>query len=184
MIMEQSTSLLEEQPKNANGANDDHQERTTSKYVPVPLPSSSKGWVFFALILQGLTIALLVVFSRVDVWITKDSVLTNTSRAGYVTAITIIGTLISTYTSSQIRKLLVTRFASTGTDGRAPLPKAVRMLAVAVGLGSLSDSFTFWFLPLSFTACGLVTAAFAAALTPSIVSCKRTYSFAFPQILG
>lgn len=144
------------------------------QFISIALPSFTHWGVFLVLLLQGVVIAVLVVFSQVDVWITKDAALSNSARGVYVVAMTILATSVTTYTASQIRTILIKKISPNRTDGSRPQSNEVRQIEVIIGLGSVSDSIKFWALPLSFAVAGLVTAAFVAALTPSTVPCNKS----------
>lgn len=126
--------------------------------------------IYVAIIIQIITAAFLIVVVFVDVPIRHRGILSNSDRSAYVTGTTIVASLISVFTSTQIIQLWLSKllpnpkYAITVPQGR--LDKAWSLL----GIGKILHQFRYWTFNGSFLITGLITTAVVAGVTPNIAT--------------
>ena len=144
--------------------------------APDSLSTSIFGPVL-AVVLQAMVAVTLAIFSTVDAFFGKgeggeylNGALLTSTHALYLTGTTVMASLISIYTTGQIRRLWVTKkYGTLYRDQEVPALLR-RQLAVLLGLGSVQPQVLDWNLTVSLALAGLLTTAIVSRLAPSATS--------------
>jgi hypothetical protein len=132
------------------------------------LQGSPGFWTSVAAILLQLAISiLLLVFIKTDVFVDSWAGSSSTFRLLYVTLLTILATLITSFTTGSIRKLWFHIHAFRSNDNSLSSSSSIRVLA---GLGELPDQFKGWQTSLTLVFASLITTSVVAGLTPRTVT--------------
>ena len=123
--------------------------------------------VYFALLIQTLTAVFLIVVVFVDVPIKERGSLSNADRSLYITSTTVIASIISVYSSTQIVQLWLSKLLPdpehTSIVPRARLDRIWSLL----GIGKWAHQFKFFSFNASFLITGLTTTAIVSGITPT-----------------
>jgi len=133
----------------------------------VTIKSFSPFLPILAIFLQTIIIAFIIVSLSIDVYIRRPGSLSDRIHFLYITGITVLATLISAFTSGQIRHLWALKLAGDSDHGSI---RKAKQMATLVGLGSAFDSIKFFPISLSFLITGLITTSIVASLTPTSVN--------------
>ena len=143
--------------------------------------TSQKDFVFVyaAITIQVITAAFLIVATFTNIPIQYDGSLSPSDRSLYVTGTTVIASVISVFTSTQITRLWLSkllphpRFAKTVPQAR--LEKVWSLL----GIGEYLHQFKYWTFNGSFLITGLITTAIVAGISPTIGERREPSSSSF-----
>lgn len=149
-----------------NGATDGVREfaqtTITDFNAPIFRPSA-----LIALILQLAVIAILIVFNITTVWIQKPkgyaTALSNTNRLLYLTGTTVLATIVTTFTTGQIRRLWFSLAVST--ENIAAPDRVLGHARTVIGLASFQEQAQHFYATASFWIIGLMTAAIVAGIS-------------------
>jgi hypothetical protein len=135
---------------------------------------NSRPSAFIALALQLVTVVILIVFNIVPVWILKPetygtSYLSSTSRLLYLTGTTILATIVSSFTTGQIRSLWFSLALSKEDVSAAD--RTLGRARTLIGLASLKEQSRHFFITASFWLAGLMTAAIVAGISATDSPC-------------
>jgi len=122
-----------------------------------------------AIILQLSITALLAVVISVDIFMDNWTVPGSSTTVIYITFVTILATLVTSFTTSAIRSVW---FSHTVTLSTKSGPAVTSRIKVLVGLGSVKDQFKGWQVSVIFLLAGLLTTSIVAGLTPRSIVCK------------
>jgi hypothetical protein len=122
-------------------------------------------WPWAAILLQIAVITLLICPICFPIYIRSPGVLSSADHTLYVTGITIFATLVTTYTSGQIRKLWV-YISATPSNVESSLSKP-REIGVLIGLAPVIDQISLWPISLAILLGGLITTAIVTGLAPT-----------------
>ncbi|KAF8849772.1 hypothetical protein BDZ45DRAFT_809702 [Acephala macrosclerotiorum] len=167
-----------------------HEERSATeseqgweRTCNVPIFSPKVSWILpcTAVLLQLAVALLLAIVTFVGVWVQHNAQTTiiqqpvSTSvRLGYVTGVTVLATLISTFISGQIRTLWFRNLLpNTGTES---VTVRQRWFATElVGQAGIADKWKTWPVSITFLLSGLITTTIVAGLSFQNVNYNQTY---------
>ncbi|MCJ1388474.1 hypothetical protein MMC18_001321 [Xylographa bjoerkii] len=130
-----------------------------------------------ALILNVVLVAFLIAIVFVDINLTSVGSLSSTARALYVTGTTILASLCTYLTASQIRMLWLRRVDKQLYNGKS-YEKADPFWRTVLGISSISENLQYWNVSLTFLVCGLTTTAVVAGLASSPNSYQIVQNYA------
>ncbi|MCJ1317675.1 hypothetical protein MMC15_003000 [Xylographa vitiligo] len=135
-----------------------------------------------ALTLNVAIVAFLVAIVFVDISLTTVGSLSSTARALYVTGTTVLASLCTYLTASQIRMLWLRRADTQLYNGKS-YEKVDPFWRTILDVSSLSESLRYWNVSLTFLICGLTTTAVVAGLasSPSSYQIVQNYALADPD---
>lgn len=166
--MREAEALMNEDPKpRAKGKASPPSSLPQTYTVALQIKSISLIQPILAIILQIFVIAFIVVSLSIKIYIRRPGSLSDSLHLLYVTGITILATLISSFTSGQIKCLWAFKFARADDDIGST--RRVKQMATLVGLGSTVDSIKYSPISLSLLITGLITTSIVAGLTPTAV---------------
>ena len=119
-----------------------------------------------AILLQLAIIVLLLVVLRTEIFVDNWASSSSSIHLVYVTLLTVLATLITSFTTGSIRKLWFHRSAFLSGDSSSSTESSIKVL---VGLGALADQFKGWQVSMTFVFAGLITTSIVAGLTPRSV---------------
>ncbi|MCJ1432841.1 hypothetical protein MMC27_002199 [Xylographa pallens] len=135
-----------------------------------------------ALILNVAIVAFLIAIVFVDISLTTIGSLSPTARALYVTGTTVLASLCTYATTSQIRMLWLRRVDAQLYNGKS-YEKVDPFWRTVLDVSSISETLRYWNVSLTFLVCGLTTTAVVAGLasSPSSYRIVQKYSLADPD---
>ncbi len=128
---------------------------------------SDSSYLWGLIVPVGLQLAvtvLLLIVLKVDIFV--DGWASGNIHLVYITFLTVVATLVTTFTTGVIRKLWFHCSAFLTNDNSHFTRSSIRVLA---GLGELVDHFRAWRISLTFLLAGLITTSIVAGLTPRSV---------------
>jgi hypothetical protein len=150
-------------------------EKSSSRVfnLPITLRSISVTAYTGAIIIQIAITIILILVSRYDIVFpttdeAADEPITNDVRTGYTAAITLLATLLSTFSVGQIKQLWLNRNISRSKDVTV---SARQFNVVLIGLGNIPEQVRQWKVSLVLLLGGLGTTALVTGLTPTIINC-------------
>ncbi len=150
----------------------------STEYPFIPVVSVEAKWLgpLLAVFLQTAVIAVSLTTTFCGVYLRHPGLLSTKDQFLYITGITILASLVTSYTIGITRKLWVARLI-VGEPSAISFPAQQRRQAsTAIGLARFKHQLQSWHISLSFLIMGLGTASIVASLSPRIVSGKVTGS--------
>lgn len=154
-------------------------ESNNWSYVPIHNPKPSWFGPCAAIALQLGVVILLIVTICHGIWLEDNgnyiafTPLSTAVRTIYVTGMTLLATIVSSYTSNQLRTLWLREVVGI-VQVDVPPVHSRRTVAVLLGQGNTSDSVKVWPTSLSLLITGLITTGIVAGLSLSNENCKFT----------
>ncbi len=145
--------------------------------VPIIAPKTLWIWPCVAVILQVIVALLLAIVAFVGIWIQHNAEtvtqqpISTAVRLIYVTGITILATLISTFTAGQIRTLWLRDVLESLGPGDVTLHQR-RHTTDLVGQAGLTNMARTWRISVTFLITGLITTTIVAGLSFQNDNCK------------
>jgi hypothetical protein len=142
-------------------------EEPAQRTVTIPIKPPPLYQPLLAISMQAIFVLFIIVSLVRPIYIRRPGSLSDELHILYVTGMTLLATLVSAFTTGQIRFLWCAKFASDKklvTSGQKR-----NHAAVLAGLGDMLDSIRYWPISLSFLIIGLITTSIVAALTPTTV---------------
>ncbi|MCJ1387077.1 hypothetical protein MMC17_010206 [Xylographa soralifera] len=135
-----------------------------------------------ALILNVVIVAFLIAIVFVDISLTTIGSLSSTARALYVTGTTVLASLCTYLTASQIRMLWLRRVDIQLYNGKS-YERVDPFWRTVLDVSSISETLRYWNVSLTFLVCGLTTTAVVAGLasSPSSYQIVQNYALADPN---
>ncbi|MCJ1294828.1 hypothetical protein MMC34_006387 [Xylographa carneopallida] len=132
-----------------------------------------------ALVLNVAIVAFLIAIVFVDISLTTIGSLDPTAKALYVTGTTVLASLCTYFSASQIRILWLRRVDTQLYNGKS-YEKVDPFWRTVLSVSSLSESLRYWSVSLTFLVCGLTTTAVVAGLasSPSSYQIVQKYALA------
>ena len=171
-----ATKLLNQEPLyEAANAGDIEKER----FCNVPIIAPKVSWILpcVAVLLQVAVALLLAIIAFVGVWVQHDAEtaiqlpISTPVRVVYITTITVLATLISTFTSGQIRTLWL-REVLQNPGTRAGTLHQRKYATDLVGQADITQKAKTWRVSATFLITGLTTTAIVAGLSFQDGTCK------------
>jgi len=160
--------MAENQPKNPLATDDVHPTPAASDVIEhIHEKHIGRASAIFAIILQLIVIALIIIFACLNIYIESPGQLSNTGRLLYVTGTTVLATLIASFTTGAIRELWFSSIISSSDHPGHDASRKYAKARTVVGLGSSVDRFRFWPVSVSLTITALMTSAMVASVTPT-----------------
>ena len=127
---------------------------------PHPVSSVSLGYLpFVAIFIEVCVISFLTAVVFATIYLNKPGPLDHVVQVVYVTATTLLATIISGYTTANVKRLWIRHMRTAGPgDGRYD---------TLMGLGGFKDQFRFWFITLVTIMLGLNITAIVAGVSPT-----------------
>ena len=123
--------------------------------------------VYLAILIQTITAVFLIVLVFVDVPIKERGSLSNGDRSLYITGTTVIASIISVYSSTQIVQLWLSKLLPN-PEHASSVPRArLDRIWSLLGIGKWAHQFKFFTFNASFLITGLTTTAIVAGITPT-----------------
>jgi len=150
----------------------------------IPTTPIEVSWLgpSFAVILQLVAAAVIAIFAFVGIWLQHDAEtfgqppIPTAARIGYITGLTVLATLIASFTSGQIRTLwLIYILKRPRSEPLAPRDR--RRTSALVGQARLLDKVKAWPISITFLITGLITTAIVAGLSLSDDNCEFLRAF-------
>ncbi|MCJ1407023.1 hypothetical protein MMC19_001093 [Ptychographa xylographoides] len=131
------------------------------------------------LILNIVLVTFLISIVFVDINLTTVGSLSSTARTLYVTGTTVLASLCTYLTASQIRMLWLRRVDLQLHNGKS-YEKVDPFWRTILGVSSISETIQYWNVSLTFLVCGLTTTAVVAGLasSPSAYQIIQNYALA------
>src|SRR6266480_356442 len=146
----------------------------------IPIIATQVSWVgpCVAIVLQLAVAAVIVIFAFAGVWLQHNaesassiSLIPTAVRVSYLTWITVLATLISSFASGQIQTLWLLHILQRPTFKTVTLHER-RQTSVLVGQGGLLNKAKAWPIAITFLITGLTTTAIVAGLSLSNDNCE------------
>ena len=145
----------------------------------IPIIVTQVSWIgpSVAIVLQLAVAAVIATFAFVDVWLQHNAEtviqasIPNAARVGYITGITVLATLISSFTSGQIQALWLLHILMRPTFKTVTLHER-RQTSVLIGQAGLLNKVKAWPISVTFLITGLITTAIVAGLSFSKDNCE------------
>jgi hypothetical protein len=122
-----------------------------------------------AILLQLGIVVLLAVVLKTKIFVDSWAGSSNSIHLVYITLLTALATIITSFTTGSIRKLWFYRSAFLSSDSSSSTESSIKVLA---GLGAVIDQLKGWQVSLTFVFAGLITTSIVAGLTPRAVTCR------------
>lgn len=174
---QETTFLTQEYPCEAGNPREPEKER----FCEVPIIAPKASWILpcAAVVLQVVVALLLAIVALVGVWAQHDpeaasfQPISTTVRVVYVTTITILASLISTFTSGQIRTLWLREILHSRSAATGSVTLHQRYyLTNLVGQAGIVQKAKTWRISVTFLISGLITTAIVAGLSFQDDTCK------------
>lgn len=141
------------------------------------LRRNSRSISFFtAVVLDVLIVVFLVVVVFVPVRLTSIGPLSGDDRTLYVTSVTVLATMCTTFFMHVIRELWL-RKVDVHLHSGAPLPLVDPIWRNVIGLSSFPERVKHWEITIVLALSGLVTAAIVGSMVPTLMSHTQNYRY-------